>query len=49
VISSSQGRYIHDRLNAGIVVSNPAQDMDVFAGLLSVCVVTCVDSGLATG
>jgi hypothetical protein len=34
--------------NAGIVGSNPTQGMDVCVRLFCVCVVPCVDSGLAT-
>jgi hypothetical protein len=35
--------------NAGIMGSNPTQDMDVCARLFCVCVFLCVGSGLATG
>jgi hypothetical protein len=35
--------------NAGIVGSNPTQDMDVYVRLFCVCVVLCIGSGLATG
>jgi hypothetical protein len=37
------------RSNAGIVGSNPTQGMDACVRLFCVCVVLCVDSGLATG
>jgi hypothetical protein len=36
------------RSNAGIVISNPTQGMDVCVRLFYVCVVPCVGSGLAT-
>jgi hypothetical protein len=35
--------------NTGIVDSNPTGGMDVYVRLFCVCVVLCVDSGLATG
>jgi hypothetical protein len=35
--------------NAGIVVSNPTQGMDICMRLFCVCVVLCVGSGLVTG
>jgi hypothetical protein len=37
------------RSNVGIVGSNPTQGMVVCVGLLCVCVVLCVGSGLAIG
>jgi hypothetical protein len=37
------------RSSAGIVGSNPTEDMDECVCVYSVCVVLCVSSGLATG
>jgi hypothetical protein len=40
---------IFARSNAGIVDSNPTQDMDVCVRLFCVYVVLCLGSGLAKG
>jgi hypothetical protein len=40
---------VFTRSNTGIVGSNPTRGMDLYMLLFRVCVVLCVDSGLATG
>jgi hypothetical protein len=42
-------RNVFDRLNTGIVGSNPNRDMDVCVRLFCVCVVLREGSGLETG
>jgi hypothetical protein len=49
VAELSKARTVFARSNAGIVGSNPTQFMDVCVRLFCVCVVPCVNSGLATG
>jgi hypothetical protein len=49
VAAQSKASIVFAHWNAGIVVSNPTQVMDVCVRLFSVCVALCVGSGLATG
>jgi hypothetical protein len=49
VAARSEAWTVFARLGAGIVGSNPTQGMDVCVRLFCVCVVLCLDSGLATG
>jgi hypothetical protein len=49
VASRSKTWTVFARSNTGFVGSNPTQGMDVCVRLVCVCVVLCVDSGLATG
>jgi hypothetical protein len=49
VAARSNAWTVFDRSNAGVVGSNPTQGMDVRVRLFCVCVVLCVDCGLATG
>jgi hypothetical protein len=49
VAAHSMAWTVFARSNAGIVGSNPPQDMDVCVRLFCVCVVLCVGTGLATG
>jgi hypothetical protein len=45
----SKALTVFARSNTGIVSSNPTGGMDVCVRLFYVCVVLCVDKGLATG
>jgi hypothetical protein len=49
VAARSKARTVFARSNAGIVVSNLTQSMDVYVRLFCVCVVLFVGSGLAMG
>jgi hypothetical protein len=49
VAARSKAWTVFARLNAGIVVSNSTQGMNVCLRLFCVCVVLCVGYGLATG
>jgi hypothetical protein len=49
VAARSKAWTVFASLNTGIVGSNPTQRMDVCVCLFWVCVVLCVDSGIATG
>jgi hypothetical protein len=49
VAARSKAWIVFARSNAGIMGSNPIQDMDVCVRLFCVCVVLYVGSGLATG
>jgi hypothetical protein len=48
VAPRSKAWTVFARSNAGIVVSNPTQGMDVCVRLFCVCAVLCVGTGLAT-
>jgi hypothetical protein len=49
VATRSKVLTVFARSNAGIMGSNPTQDMDVCVCVYSVIVLFCVSSGLATG
>jgi hypothetical protein len=49
VAARSKAWIVFARSNAGIVGSNPSQDMNVCLRLFCVCVILCVGIGLATG